>query len=193
MIYHIILIGVLLLLIINNLKLRNRVNYYKTEAEKMYQRAIRDGMTGVYNYEYLVSKLRKNNTPYSLLMLDIDNFKEINDQYGHQVGDMVIKDIANKAESVIRKTDLVARYGGDEFIIALFNCSAKEAKVVGEKLHNKISQASLSIFDEEINFAVSIGCYTLDENSIKTEDALRRVDTALYQAKEKGKDCIVNY
>ncbi|WP_027340207.1 GGDEF domain-containing protein [Halonatronum saccharophilum] len=190
MFYYLIL--TIILLVIINFKSAKKVNYYKQRAERMYQRAIKDGMTGLYNYEYFLSELEKSNSPYSLIMFDIDNFKQINDQYGHQVGDLVIKDIAAKAEGVIRKTDLLARYGGDEFIMALFDCSPRETKVVLNKLHSHINRASILVEGEEVSFAVSIGVYDLDDG-IRTKEALKRVDLALYKAKREGKNCTVCY
>ncbi|TDX53175.1 GGDEF domain-containing protein [Orenia marismortui] len=192
MFYYILLITIILLFIIHNCYLRQKLKYYKVKAEKTYQKAIRDGRTGAYNYEYLVSVLEKSNQQYSLLMLDIDDFKEINDQYGHQIGDLVLKDVARKAKELIRKTDLLARYGGDEFIIALFNCSPKEVELVAEKLKRSINQITYS-YQQELTCGVSIGCYSLDENNSKINDALKRVDKALYQAKRRGKNCIVNH
>ncbi len=179
-------------LIFHLIRLRRKVNYYKRRAESMHQRAIRDEMTGLYNYGYLTSCIKRKCTPYSLLMLDIDNFKEINDQYGHQIGDRVLNYVTQKLRLSVRKSDLIGRYGGDEFVIILFDCTTDRSKKIAEEIRSNVSEGCRLDSGELIDVTVSIGVYTSNICD-DLDEVLGKADRALYQAKNQGRNRIVNY
>ncbi|MCK8826813.1 GGDEF domain-containing protein [Natroniella acetigena] len=172
---------VIILIIRKFLDLNRRLLKAEARAEQMYQRAIRDGMTGVYDHQYMIDYLATVDSSYSLLMLDIDDFKEINDDYGHQVGDEAIKYVARKVASNIRKSDLIGRYGGDEFIIILFDCNQEETKLVKQKIKEAIAEPYETSCGEKLNITVSIGTY-INKTEVAKE-ALSKADQDLYRIK----------
>ncbi|MBK3332423.1 diguanylate cyclase [Persephonella atlantica] len=159
-----------------------------------------DPLTKLYNRRYFkeVSKhfvfsAKRENEPLSVLMLDIDKFKSINDTYGHDVGDKVIKTIANILTKNRRKSDLLCRWGGEEFLILLPNTNVEGAFSVAEKIRKTVENTDINVSDEkQIKITVSIG---ISQMELKEEDnlepAIRRADEALYTAKERGRNCIV--
>ncbi len=162
------------------------------ENAKLYETtktmAITDELTGAFNYRYLKSKLaeelestKKQKTKLSLLMLDLDNFKEINDSKGHSEGDQVLKSIAGKLSAGLRKDDIFTRYGGDEFMVILPQTDKQEAIKIAHRLKRIV---------EENRLKTSIGVSTYPEDS---EHLIEAVDKALYRAKEKGKDLVYSF
>lgn len=151
--------------------------------------AITDGLTGLYNHKYMFDKLKtyiqlakRYKNGLAIIMLDIDNFKNINDTYGHIVGDKIIKQIARELDKNTRETDLVGRYGGEEFLVVLPNLRLQEAVVTANKLCKIIEESKL----DEIEFTASFGVYEYtDENS---EKLVNLADTYLYKAKENGRN-----
>ncbi|WP_200762654.1 GGDEF domain-containing protein [Nitrosophilus alvini] len=155
-----------------------------------------DPLTNVGNRNYLSSicmKIQKrDNIKYAVLFLDIDNFKRVNDQYGHQFGDKVLKKIAAVLVDNIRVTDEVIRYGGEEFLIILFRLELDKAEKIAEKLRKIIKKIS---FEEhpELKITVSIGvalCCTKKE-CIDLDNCIEKADIAVYEAKKQGKDRVV--
>ena len=151
--------------------------------------AFKDPLTGIYNRRYFfeiatkicLTSLREEK-PVSILMCDIDHFKNINDTYGHQTGDLVLEKIATNLKKSIRKNDIVARYGGEEFIILLYDCPLKFAKMVSEKLRKNIE--NLDIIDKKKNHipvTISIGA---SDKGGKLETLIKNADDALYEAKK---------
>jgi diguanylate cyclase (GGDEF)-like protein len=137
------------------------------ESEKvnsMYQLAIRDGMTGIYNHQYIVSALQETNQMYSLLMIDVDNLKKINDTYGHLTGDKVIKCVADIIKKHAGEHDVVGRYGGDEFAMILFDTAQDKALYLAQQVKTAIEEAGKTILSGEIQITLSIGIYTLQKN-----------------------------
>ncbi len=161
------------------------------ELEKL---ATIDKLTNIYNRSkfedfliYEIERANRYNTPFSLLMFDIDNFKEINDTLGHIVGDDVLCSLAAFTKKLIRKTDIFARWGGDEFIILLPNTKLKEAKECGEKIKREIKSHD---FDTGNPLTISIGI-TEYKNNEDVVSLIKRVDRLLYAAKKSGKDTII--
>lgn len=186
----IIILVISILIAIHNLKLKKKKEFHKEKANRMYQKSICDGMTGVYNHAYIVNRLKDINQKYTLMMLDIDDFKEINDNYGHQVGDEVIKYVAKQIKENVRKTDLVGRYGGDEFLIVFIGCDKlDEINLVVNKIKQKIEMANKKFGKLNFDITVSAGIESVTDSSF--DKALNKVDNALYQAKENGKSKIV--
>jgi len=160
--------------------------------------AFYDSMTGLYSRRRLeellkneISVIRRYGHQSCIIMLDIDNFKKINDNYGHPIGDMVIKQIAYVLKENIRETDAVSRWGGEEFLILLPHTSLSEATSIAEKLRKFIEDESMFIKEREIQFTASFGVAGLsgDKND-SLELAYKDADKALYLAKERGRNCV---
>jgi len=120
-------------------------------------------------------------------MIDIDNFKEINDTYGHKAGDLVIKNVCTTIKSLTRQSDIVARYGGEEFIILLPNTTIIDAAHLSNNICNRIAELEISIEQHSITLTVSIGISQYDAPQ-DLESFIHNADTALYSAKRTGKD-----
>ncbi len=156
--------------------------------------AIRDGLTGLYNYRHFWEMLihevelsRRYGKPLSLLFLDLDNFKVINDTLGHPQGDGVLKTLAAYLKGAVRHADVVCRYGGEEFVLLLPHTAPDQAMVLAERLRQKISELTIPLPDRDLTFTVSIGVAGLTE-SMTGADLLDASDAALYRAKQAGRN-----
>lgn len=160
--------------------------------------AFYDSLTGLYSRRRLEELLQNEIIDIihqahesCLIILDIDFFKEINDNYGHPAGDMVIKQMAGLLKKNVRKTDAVARWGGDEFLILLPHTSSAEGTEIAEKLRKTMEKQDFYIKDENISVTSSFGVAQLKADTNDTlEWAYRDADKALYSAKEKGRNCV---
>jgi diguanylate cyclase (GGDEF)-like protein len=151
----------------------------------------RDQLTDLYNRHKMNKEIREHyynfkryGRPFSLLMVDIDKFKNINDTYGHMVGDEVLKKLAKILVKNIRKTDIASRWGGEEFLILLSETNLEQAIEVAEKIRKTIEKES---FPKDIRITVSIGVDSV-ENHEHIKDLLILVDEKLYKAKESGRN-----
>lgn len=158
-----------------------------------------DFMTGAYNRRYFFEHADKyiaeadlNNTPYAIAMLDIDFFKKVNDTYGHDAGDLVIKKLAKSLNDDTKGSDIVARFGGEEFCVLLKDITKEEAVAKFVKIRTKIAQSSTYYKDQEINFTISIGL-TFSGGEAKLEELIEQSDDALYNAKENGRNRVEIY
>jgi diguanylate cyclase (GGDEF)-like protein len=156
--------------------------------------AIRDGLTGLYNYRYFmeilryeVAKSRRYHTPLSLVFMDIDDFKHINDSRGHPWGDRVLRKVAALLQQAVRHADLLCRYGGDEFALLLTQTPPAHALMLAERLRRLISQTSINAVDPDFRVTVSVGVAGL-EPAMGWEDLVQAADAAHYRAKEAGKN-----
>jgi len=164
--------------------------------EKIQHQATTDGLTGLANhktfYEILEKELwrsRRYGGQISLIMIDIDNLKKINDTFGHRAGDKVIREISRKIKECIRQIDTAARYGGDEFAVILPNTSLTDAVVVAERMVNAVAH-SPAIWKKDLiplSISVGLGQYNADTNP---EDITSGSDRALYTAKQEGKNTV---
>lgn len=152
-----------------------------------------DPLTGAYNRRYfshvskeLLAVTRREKNNLSLAMIDIDDFKHVNDTYGHHMGDIILKNLVNTINPNLRESDFLARFGGEEFVILLLNTNASQAQIILEKLRAIIQNSTF----EEISITISIGIseYSLDETNIS--QTLQRADEGLYIAKKSGKNRI---
>jgi len=157
--------------------------------EKITDMANTDSLSGVSNRECFFREVKDNvakNTTFSLALLDIDNFKKINDTYGHEIGDLVIKELASILKINTKISDVIARFSGGEFCILLKNVDKSEAVEFFVRLRLKIAKNILKIEDKKINFTVSIGvAFNNDEDA---EEIINQADLAMYEAKNAGKN-----
>ena len=164
--------------------------------EKIQHQATTDGLTGLINhktfYEILEKELwrsRRYGGQISLIMVDIDNLKKINDAYGHRAGDKVIREVSRRIKECIRQIDTAARYGGDEFAVILPNTSLNDATVVAERMVEVVSRTPTTWQKEQITLSISVGLGQYDADS-NPEDITSRSDQALYSAKQAGKNTV---
>jgi diguanylate cyclase (GGDEF)-like protein len=150
-------------------------------------KSITDAMTGFYNHSHLIHLLKHTHTPFSLAMLDLDDFKQINDTFGHIVGDKVIQHVAAKLRANLRNSDLICRYGGDEFLVILSNCPLDKAAQIIEKTIRAIENSPFSANGQAIPVSVSAGVRYIAEPDAPKK-MIERVDQALYTAKKNGKN-----
>lgn len=155
-----------------------------------------DPLTGVYNRRFGLTRLReefirsvKQDTTLGVLMIDIDFFKEVNDTYGHTVGDRVLQGIATSARSQLREGDLLIRLGGDEFMVVLLGASGNDVMEVGEAIRRTVNERTTSWGEQKIQVTVSIGGSSLATLDVKDEQELiEAADKALYHVKESGRN-----
>ena len=164
--------------------------------EKIQRQATTDGLTGLANhktfYEILEKELwrsRRYGGQISLIMVDIDNLKKINDAYGHRAGDKVIREISRKVKECIRQIDTAARYGGDEFAVILPNTSLIDAIVVAGRMVDAVEHSPTTWKKEQIALSISVGLGQYDADT-NPEDITSRSDQALYAAKQAGKNTV---
>lgn len=187
----------LLILLVRRLRDSNTTIGDVLKRQMQYKReSIIDELTGLHNRRWISDKLSRqikrnqfNNEPLSLLMLDIDHFKAINDNHGHLVGDQVLTAVADSMSECIRPTDLLARYGGEEFIVVLPTTELAGALLVANRLCKDIRKmdAETKTGLKLPKVTISIGIAQLQNNE-SIEDLVKRADTALYQAKDNGRD-----
>ncbi len=158
------------------------------------QSALRDPLTDTGNriamdqtLEREIEMSRRHLMPLSLLMLDIDNFKNVNDSYGHNAGDDVLKAVTTAIKNQLRNVDMVFRFGGEEFLILLSNTTRETAALVGERLRVAAQAQDYQADGNAIELTVSLGCSTLLPGE-SAESLLRRADSALYVAKREGRN-----
>lgn len=172
-------------LIDNEKKLYNE----QAEKEENYIKSITDDLTGVFNQRFLFDKLEMLSDQVVIAMIDIDNFKLINDNYGHLVGDHILKELIGLLKGMVRSTDEIYRYGGDEFIIILHNCTEDIAEKKMNEFRKKVENHNFIYNNLKANITVSIGIYKTIENQ-KCGEILKKVDKKLYKSKEKGRNTV---
>jgi two-component system cell cycle response regulator len=129
--------------------------------------------------------------PLSLLLLDIDHFKSINDGFGHPVGDEVLRELASRCRGLLRGRDLMARIGGEEFVVLLPETKAMEAVEIGERLRGAFARAPVKTQGGPVAVTISMGCATLAAGGETLDGLLKRADVALYEAKHGGRNRVV--
>lgn len=169
------------------------------QNELLQEQAIRDGLTGIYNHihfqELFANQFhlaKRHGHPLALLMCDIDFFKEVNDSYGHQAGDVVLKEFSDLVQSEIRKTDIWARYGGEEFVLVLPDTSKNGALNIAEKIRKRIASSPFNHKKHTLQVTVSVGLSCIESQMQHPSELIEQADNALYQAKAQGRNK-VNY
>ena len=168
--------------------------------EEIYRLTIEDGLTRIHNQRALtefldreVARSQRHNRPLSVLMLDIDKFKSVNDSYGHLCGDFVLRELAECIRVSVRKEDLFARYGGEEFTIVLVETDRDEAVHVAERLRESIAEHQFRFETTPLRLTVSIGvATTAGDADITPALLLRAADEKLYEAKHTGRNKVVS-
>lgn len=158
-----------------------------------------DPLTGLSNrrdiyekIEYEIKRFERSNEHFAIVIGDIDDFKDVNDNLGHDAGDFVLFSLANQIHSILRKQDVVGRWGGEEFIMMLPNTKLEGAKIITEKVRKAIQDKVMHYKDKEISITITFGIVVFDEMQ-PINDCIKRADTALYEGKKKGKNCVVAY
>lgn len=170
----------------------------KRMEEELRHQATTDFLTGVDNRRSFMQKTQEEfsraqryKRELALLMIDLDKFKEVNDIYGHLVGDQVLRDVVKACKSALRETDILARIGGEEFAATLLESDLETARTVALRVQQKVKEVSVEYGGREIQITVSIGIGVRREEDTSLDDILKRADDALYRAKNTGRDKIV--
>ncbi len=163
--------------------------------DEVYRRSTVDATTQVFNKRYLlealereVSRARRHGRPLSLILLDLDRFKSINDELGHPAGDYLLRALCDVLRAELRNEDLLARYGGDEFVLVLAETDAEGARAIAEKLRALIAQSRFRYEGRDVSVTISLGVATLDAGIADAEAFVKAADARLYQAKSGGRD-----
>jgi len=175
--------------------MKREIVYVQKRAKDLEEETLLDPLTGVHNRRAYEKRLleemenfRRSGEIFSILMIDIDQFKSINDCYGHWAGDRCLEELTKLINKILRGTDFLARYGGEEFITILSGTDQRGVRIVAERLRKLIERARFIYQNEEIPLTVSIGGTTIDASDQDIETIFKRVDTAMYEAKKKGRN-----
>jgi len=163
---------------------------------RMYDSAVRDGLTRIYNRQYFEERIAsefsyayRHFIPLSVVMMDLDHFKSVNDTHGHPVGDIVLKTVASTVMRLIRTEDMLARYGGEEFVILARNTDAQSIYVLAERIRMAIEQQSVPLSSGVIKVTMSLGTATLENRNVSSAaELVAAADEALYHAKSTGRN-----
>jgi len=170
----------------------------RNREEMLYRQATQDVLTGIANRGHFLNcsnlefeRAQRFRDPLSVLMLDIDHFKKINDTYGHAAGDEAIIQVATLCSASVRKIDIVGRFGGEEFAVTLPRANSEPAFEMAAKLRRKIADTPVQFDGKTIFFTISIGVASLRPDVLGLPELLRNADAALYQAKREGRNQVV--
>ena len=166
--------------------------------EEIYRMTIIDGLTGAHNKRYFIEFLEREiarcsryKRPLSLVMFDIDHFKNINDSHGHLTGDYVLKEMSRRLLGRIRKEELLARYGGEEFAAVLPETGHPGAMHFGEQIRQIVADEPFEYDGDHFKVTISVGVFTLNGENSDTLAFIRRADENLYRAKREGRDRVI--
>lgn len=174
--------------------------WFKQTQDKLKEMAMKDGLTGLYNHALLIElfekeidKQQRNNGSISFAMIDIDDFKKINDTYGHISGDTVLKELSNILMSSVRGGDIVGRYGGEEFSIVFPGIDEQNAFQLCERIRKEVEDFNFEIGIETVKITISIGInFNELKGIINKREIIQKADEALYRAKHNGRNRVEN-
>lgn len=193
-----LIVAFILVLLIKELRKDEKI--LSEQTQRIYDLSIRDYLTDVFNCRYFYERLEEEmkraeryQSSFSLIMLDIDYFKQYNDVHGHQAGDCVLRDIALFLKKNIREQDVIARYGGEEFSVILPETGKQVARGLAERLRMSLSFQSFTPngAQSDGNLTISLGIATFPEDAKSLEDIVKVADHALYRAKENGRNRVM--
>jgi len=168
-------------------------------VEALHFQATHDGLTGTWNRTTIIDLLHRefelagrSASVTGVMMLDVDHFKKVNDTHGHQVGDAVLREVTRRIQQAVRSYDLVGRYGGEEFLVVLPDCDAEQVQKCAERIRLAMTAEPVSSGCAGVAITVSVGTAILDPLSTNEKDALAAADTALYHAKNSGRNRVVS-
>ena len=183
-----------------NIKLRQRLDDIHELQVQLREQVMRDPLTGMYNRRYLddalqaeIARTIRDRAPLSLMMIDIDHFKRVNDMHGHQAGDEVLKMLAGILRSEARRSDVACRYGGEEFLLLLPKMNVESARTRAERWRQMFAEMEVPVESGKLRCTLSIGIAVFPEHGSSAEDLLRNGDRALYLAKALGRNRVVTY
>ena len=191
--------GALLACVASRLRRKRYSDHLRQNLRRSLERAVKDPLTSMHNRRYLerhlgplVAQNVERGRPVSLLILDVDHFKIVNDTWGHDVGDRVLREVASRITSSLRGIDLSCRFGGEEFVAAFSGVDAERALLIAERLRRKIADEPFPVQTEQgpLSVTVSVGVATAHGGDT-AESLLKRADQALYRAKKNGRDRVV--
>lgn len=180
---------------VSNQQLKIQLERVHSLQETLRQEAIHDSLTSLFNRRFLdeslpllLARLKRDHSPVTILMLDIDHFKDVNDSYGHQVGDAVLQALGNALKTSVRAGDIVCRYGGEEFILVLPGMRAEDGRMQAEKLRMMIASLTVSGRDQSVSVTISIGGSVFPHDGTSSDELIAVADRALYRAKQNGRN-----
>ena len=170
----------------------NKYSVIKSNNEKLEQEIRVDNLTELYNRYALKNDIKNFNsdTVYSMIYIDIDNFRNFNNTYGHDTGDKVLKNVANIIKNSIRPSDIAYRYGGEEIVVILGGCKKEDAAKIGQDIVNNIHNYDNTPYSK---ITISAGVSTMPDDARSFDHLLKTSDSALLRAKNKGKDQLVMF
>jgi diguanylate cyclase (GGDEF)-like protein len=170
------------------------------ERDVAHRLAEHDPLTGVLNRRAILARLRaefvkarQTGEPLSLLFLDLDHFKHVNDSYGHRAGDQCLRGVIEPIAGELRQGDALGRYGGEEFLILLPGAGAADAEVVAERIRRRVQEMPMLVSGVRIGLTVSLGVAALDEGIAVPDDLIERADAALYRSKSGGRNLVCTH
>jgi diguanylate cyclase (GGDEF)-like protein len=181
-----------------NEELHTQLDEIEQLQTELREQALRDPLTGLFNRRYMnealareIARAGRENNPLSVIMADIDHFKMINDTYGHPVGDKFVVEIASLMRNHARSSDIVCRYGGEEFLLVLPGTASDFAAQRAEEIRQRCAEIIIQHDEKDLKVTISMGVATYPAHGQKADEIIIKADKALYRAKAQGRNCTV--
>ena len=183
-----------------NLNLHKRLDEINLLQTELKEQSIRDPLTNAFNRRFMMeildmelARLNREKSSLSIIMIDVDYFKDFNDRYGHQAGDLILKRLVELIDAHIRKEDSICRFGGEEFMIILPKASQKDARKRAEELRQACEEMVIDFDTRKLSITISLGVVENSDPEINSDEMLKMADKALYLAKDTGRNCVSLY